>query len=181
MQLNRIKKRGFLFTYHQPGWNLNIYLIIGKKYNYIIDTGLGSFCVAPILDCIKETAKQTIVVNTHHHWDHIWGNSFFKDSVIVSHKLCPDLIQANWDDMLHKNIRHCYGDVSMYLPNLLFEEELYFSEDKIRLFYSPGHTMDSISILDEKEKVRFWVITLVIVWRNFFQVFNAIQRFIEIL
>ncbi len=153
MQVNKIRNRGFLFTFYQPGWNLNIYLITGKKYNYVIDTGLGSFSVAPILNYLKESLKQTVVINTHYHWDHIWGNSFFQDSVIVSHDLCPNMIQTNWDEMFHKNLQHCYGDVRMRLPDLIFKEELYFPEDKIRLFYSPGHTIDSISILDENEKV----------------------------
>lgn len=35
MQIRKIKSRGFLFTHSNPGWDLNVYLIIGKKYNYI--------------------------------------------------------------------------------------------------------------------------------------------------
>jgi glyoxylase-like metal-dependent hydrolase (beta-lactamase superfamily II) len=41
----------------------------------------------------------------------------------------------------------------MYLPNLVFESELYFPEDKIRIIYTPGHTIDSISVIDEEDKV----------------------------
>lgn len=41
----------------------------------------------------------------------------------------------------------------MYLPNLIFQKELYFAEDKIKLFHTPGHTLDSISVLDEEEDV----------------------------
>lgn len=153
MLINKIKNRGILFTYDNPGWNLNVYLIKGEKYNYIIDTGLGSFCIDPVMDYIKNDNKMVFVINTHYHWDHVWGNGSLQDCILVSHKLCREMIQSNWDEMLLKNSRYCRGDVKMHLPTLVFDEELYFTEDKIRLFHSPGHTLDSISILDEEEEV----------------------------
>ena len=153
MKLSKIKNRGILFTYDHPGWDLNIYLIRGRNYNYIIDTGLGSYCIEPILNYIKADAKMTIIINTHYHWDHIWGNGAFGDCILISHKLCREMIQKTWDEMLAKNGNYCYGEVKIILPNLVFEDELYFCEDKIRIFHSPGHTLDSISILDEEDHV----------------------------
>ena len=41
----------------------------------------------------------------------------------------------------------------MRLPNLVFQRELYFAEDGIRVFHTPGHTPDSISVLDEADGV----------------------------
>ena len=63
------------------------------------------------------------------------------------------MIESKWEDMMIKNNQYCYGEVDMYLPNLVFERELYFPEDKIKLLHTPGHTLDSISVLDEKENV----------------------------
>lgn len=153
MQIKKIKNRGVLFTHSNTDWNLNVYLIIGNKYNYIIDTGLGSLSIDPIKEYIKKDTKKTIVVNTHHHWDHVWGNGSLKDYLIVSHKLCRELVQSKWEEMIQKNNRYCYGEVELYLPNLVFEKELYFEEDRIKLFHTPGHTLDSISVLDEEEHV----------------------------
>lgn len=153
MQITKIKNRGVLFTYSNPGWNLNVYLIMGKKYNYIIDTGLGALSVNPVKEYIKNDNKKTIVINTHYHWDHVWGNGALRDCIIVSHKLCREMIQSKWEEMMQKNNRYCYGEVEMCLPNLVFEKELYFVEDKIKLFYTPGHTLDSISALDEEDAV----------------------------
>lgn len=153
MKLERIKSRGILFTYNEPGWDLNLYLIQGRKYNYLIDTGLGSLCMEPVREYLKE--RETIVINTHYHWDHIWGNGSFKDSTIISHKLCKDMIKDKWEEMLQKNGSYRMGEVSKRLPNLVFDKELYFTEDRIRLFHTPGHTIDSISILDEEEGVLF--------------------------
>jgi glyoxylase-like metal-dependent hydrolase (beta-lactamase superfamily II) len=153
MKLSKIKNRGTLFTYDHPGWDLNIYLIRGRNYNYIIDTGIGSCCIEPILNYIKDDAKKTIIINTHYHWDHVWGNSSFEGCILISHKLCREMIQSHWDEMLSKNGNYCYGEAKMLLPDLIFEDELYFCEDNIRLFHSPGHTLDSISILDEEDHV----------------------------
>lgn len=154
MKIQRIKNRSVLFTYNIPsGWELNLHLIMGEKYNYIIDTGLGSLSIAPVLEYIKKDNKQIIVINTHYHWDHVWGNNEFQNSMIISHKLCRDMIASKWDYMMERSGVHCAGEVKMQLPNLVFDHELYFPEDKIRLIYTPGHTIDSISILDEVENV----------------------------
>ena len=153
MQIKKIKNRGILFTHSNPGWDLNNYVIIGQKYNYIIDTGLGSLSVEPIREYLKKDNKQIIVINTHHHWDHVWGNSSLRDCIIISHKSCREMIESKWDEMINKYNQYCFGEVQMYLPNVVFQEELYFPEDKIKLFHTPGHTLDSISVLDEEEKI----------------------------
>ncbi len=155
MIIKKIKNRGVLFTYTTPSWwVLNIHLIMGEKYNYIIDTGFGPLSIDPIKEYIeKNNSKPIIVINTHYHWDHIWGNNSLRDCIIISHKLCRDMITSTWEDNLHKNKQYCCGEVKMYLPNLVFEKELYFPKDKIRIIYTPGHTIDSISVIDEEDKV----------------------------
>lgn len=154
MKIEKIKKRSVLFTFNRSTeWDLNLQLILGKRYNYIIDTGLGSLSIDPIKEYIKKDTKPIIVINTHYHWDHIWGNSSFKDCIIISHRLCREIIESKWDEMIRKNRYYIDGEVEKCLPNLVFEKELYFPEDKIRIIYTPGHTIDSISVLDEEEKV----------------------------
>lgn len=153
MIIQRVNKRNVLFTDSpDPTWNLNMHLILGDKNNYIIDTGLGSLSAAHIKKYINNN-KPIIVINTHYHWDHIWGNISFSNELIISHRICREIILSEWETMLHKNEKHISGDTKMRLPNLVFEQELYFPDDKIRLFYTPGHTIDSISVLDEKDKV----------------------------
>lgn len=154
MEIKQIKTRGTMFTYHNPSTcDLNLYLIKGERYNYIVDTGLGSLNVEPIKEYIGNDSKQTIIINTHYHFDHVWGNGAFEDCMIISHKLCRSNLESDWEDMMEKNMHRCYGEVKMKLPNVVFENELYFIEDGIKLFYTPGHTIDSISVFDEKEKV----------------------------
>jgi glyoxylase-like metal-dependent hydrolase (beta-lactamase superfamily II) len=154
MKVQKIKNRGVLFTYNNSSeWDLNVHLIMGDKHNYIIDTGLGSLSIDPIKEYIKHDNKPVIVINTHYHWDHIWGNGSLKGCIIISHKLCKEAIESKWDEMMQKNKQYCDGQVEKYLPNLIFDKELYFPEDRIRIIYTPGHTLDSISVIDEEEKV----------------------------
>jgi glyoxylase-like metal-dependent hydrolase (beta-lactamase superfamily II) len=151
----RVKKigRSTVFTYELPDWNLNLHLIEGDRYNYIIDTGLGSGSVKPIMERIQGSCKPVVVINTHYHWDHVWGNWVFADSLIISHRLCREITERKWNEMIGKNGRYIDGEAKMLLPNVTFEGELYFEEDGIRLFYTPGHTIDGISVLDESDGV----------------------------
>ncbi len=157
MKIKKIHNRSILFTYEgkdiPSGWDLNIQLIKGSHCNYIIDTGLGSLSVAPIKEMIKSDAKPTIVILTHHHWDHVWGNGEFRGCTIVSHALCREMMLRKWDEMLQKNGGYVRGNAELVLPNMTFDHELHFPEDRIRLVYSPGHTVDSICVLDEADRV----------------------------
>lgn len=154
MRIEKIKNRSILFTNNTPwGWDVHMQLIMGDKYNYIIDTGLGSLNTLPIKDYLKDDNKQIMVINTHSHWDHIWGNRSLKDYTIISHKLCREMIESEWDETMEKYQKFVQGDAEMCLPSITFEKELYFPEDKIRFIYTPGHTIDSISVLDEVDKV----------------------------
>lgn len=137
-------------------WDLNLYLIEGEHCNYIVDTGLGNEHSDFILKYLSDKGccdKQLKVINTHYHWDHIWGNGKFKDHDIIAHKKIIGLINENWEGSYSRNSDCKKGDVELTLPNVLIDKELYFSEDHIRIFYSPGHTEDLISILDEKDRV----------------------------
>lgn len=152
MNIKQISNKHVLFCSNQF-FDLNIHLILGAKNTYLIDTGLGSEFVQPVVNYIKQVGKPLIIINTHYHWDHVFGNNTFKDCLIISHQLCRDIIEKEWDTMVNKYSKFSMGEVKKCLPNLLFENELFFPEDKIRLIYTPGHTIDSISVLDEEEKV----------------------------
>jgi len=136
-------------------YDLNLGLILGSRNNYIVDTGLGSGSVAPILDYIGDDGKPIIVVNTHFHWDHIWGNWVFASSPIISHATCRELADSCWDEALRENAGYVDGEVHKCLPNMLFEGCLHFPDDDVSIFFSPGHSEDCISIYDAVDKVLY--------------------------
>ncbi|MDL2220166.1 MBL fold metallo-hydrolase [Eubacteriales bacterium OttesenSCG-928-N14] len=154
MITQKIKTRSTVFTYApSKAWDLHLHLIEAQHRNYVIDTGLGSGSVQPILQLLEADDKPTVVINTHHHWDHLWGNCCFADCVIVAHRRCYELLNEHWDVMIEENSAMADGLVERVLPNVLFEDMLYFADDRIRVFYTPGHTEDGISVLDEVDGV----------------------------
>jgi len=155
----KITNRNIMFTKPSKKWDcdLNLGLILGQKHNFIIDTGCGSGDVAPILDYIGDDTKPIIVINTHHHWDHVWGNWVFGNSLIISHATCRETLEKCWDDDINDKNKSDFinGEVRKCLPNMTFKKRLDFPEDGVSIFHSPGHTADDISVYDAVDKVLY--------------------------
>jgi glyoxylase-like metal-dependent hydrolase (beta-lactamase superfamily II) len=152
-----------MFTQTRPfigmDFDLNLGLILGERHNFVIDTGFGSLSVAPILEYINgvETArgKPTVVVNTHSHWDHVWGNCAFENSLIIAHPLWFKFAKKNWDDDMVKFSSYVAGDAHKTPPNMTFDGVIRFPEDGVHIFHSPGHTADCISVFHEPDKILY--------------------------
>ena len=155
----KITERNIMFTepmaYQEQTYALNIGLILGKQYNYVVDTGFGSGSIEPVLAYLGENKKPIIVVNTHFHWDHVWGNWMFPDSIIISHVTCRKILEEIWDEEVRSNAEFVDGQVHKHMPNLLIEDGIYFPGDGIKIFHTPGHSEDCISIYDEADKVLY--------------------------
>lgn len=153
MHIQPISTRNVQFTQYLDGWNLNLHVIFGNTHTFIIDTGLGTDSAAPLLSHIKGIDKPVIVINTHHHWDHVFGNAAFAGCTIVSHALCLQLMQKKYDAMLTQYGQYACGDTTMMLPSLVFEGSVCFPEDGVRLLHMPGHTIDTLCVWDEQDGV----------------------------
>ena len=149
MQTERIGTRSVLLSHAGLEWGLNLHLIFAKEHNFLIDTGLGYGSIAPVKELLKDEKKPLVVVNTHHHWDHIWGNGFFEGSIPVAHELCHKMMSASMHADYEKYKHLALGEVKLALPALTFDSALFFPGDDIRIVYSPGHTEDCISVFDE--------------------------------
>ena len=152
----KITERNIMFTEPMTrDYDLNIGLIRGKKYDFIIDTGLGSGSVRPLIEYIGSDKKPVIVVNTHWHWDHIWGNFIFENYLIIGHPLCRELQDKHWEEAVKENMSRISGGTCKYIVNTTFLGSLYFHEDGIKIFSSPGHSGDDISVYDTVDKVLY--------------------------
>ncbi|MCL2171848.1 MAG: MBL fold metallo-hydrolase [Defluviitaleaceae bacterium] len=150
-----ITKRNIMFSEPMNEYDLNLGLIIGDCRNYIIDTGLGSGSVWPILEYIGSDGKPIVVINTHSCWDHHWGNWVFADSLIIAHAHCRDALAQHWDAQVAEYGEYIAGELSKCLPNLTFSDRLDFRDDGIAIFHTPGHTPCSISVYDTLERVLY--------------------------
>ncbi|MCP5277593.1 MAG: MBL fold metallo-hydrolase [Thiobacillus sp.] len=83
------------------GYMVNSTLIIGDSGAIVIDTGFTDEIGAHLR---KEVAKLTrkpvkVVINTHHHGDHTFGNVAFPEARVISSEMCRKLLlegEAEW-------------------------------------------------------------------------------------
>lgn len=162
MKVTKVGSRGYVFTFYELKATefdciTNVYVIDGKNNIFICDTFLGPKAMEKIMDYINKNfiLKSVVVFNSHSDWDHIWGNCYFKDSIIISHLKCRDNIIINGDIELNKYKNLTMGDVGIKVPNMTFKEELCFYDDEVKFFYSKGHTMDSSSCFDIKDGILY--------------------------
>ncbi|MDR1664222.1 MAG: MBL fold metallo-hydrolase [Clostridiales bacterium] len=151
-----LSERNTLFTEKMGEfYDLNLGLIRGARRNYLIDTGLGSGSIAPVTEYLRGDGKPVVVINTHCHWDHVWGNFLFEGGTIISHRRCYELMEEHWDEMAEENKTAVDGEMRKCFPNLTFEGGLYFPDDGVRIFFTPGHSEDGISVYDGVDKVLY--------------------------
>ena len=157
MEIKNIGSRGILFTFYDLGIPTNVYVIVGEKYFYIIDTYLGVEIMKNIVDYItvQYGKKEFIIINTHSHWDHVWGNSMFSSSLIIAHVLCKKHMEEEGVEELEENKSYKKGEVILTPPNMTFTDKIFFNGDNILIYYTPGHTDDCVSIVDLQDKVLY--------------------------
>ena len=155
MKITKIGSRNIMFTFDaSTEWDLNLTLILGDKFNFIVDPGLGAHTLEPMLQYANENhPRPFIIINTHYHWDHTWANSCVKDSIIIAHSKCGEIISINWDEAIEQNASYLVGSVEKVLPNLTFSDALAFPEEGIMLIHTPGHSPDSISVIDTRDGI----------------------------
>lgn len=152
----KVGSRGTLFTF-TDAFLTNVYVINGEKNVYIIDTYLGPDVMKSVNKYIAQNfgKKPVIVINTHHHWDHVWGNSVYASHTIIAHELCVKNMKETGEKVLKEQGHYQIGKVKQTYPNVTFDHRLYFEEDEVLIYHTPGHTDDSISIIDLHDKVLY--------------------------
>ncbi|RDE11002.1 MAG: Zn-dependent hydrolase [Candidatus Thorarchaeota archaeon] len=157
MKVQKIGTRGRLVTFTEP-YVTNMYVIESDQRLFICDTSLGPRYMEELLKILRSPSsgkKPVVIFNSHHHYDHVWGNMSFPSSIILAHEECRRKLTETGENDLVEFKSHSQGDVKLTLPNMVFEEKVSFPDDEILFFYSPGHTVDSSSCYDEIDKVLF--------------------------
>jgi cyclase len=133
------------------GFSITTALVVTGKRGFVFDTAASPQAMAGTARLLKEKdgKLRVIVVNSHHHWDHVYGNAAFAGHDILAHRACPRLMIAQ---------RRTTEDVppepleGVPLPTITFGDRLSFSDerDTVHLIHTPGHSEDSIVLyLDE--------------------------------
>ena len=70
--------------------------MLGRGEALVVDTRSTHRQAREILDDVRSLTSDpvTVVVNTHHHYDHVFGNHVFRPAVIWGHVRCPGFLVA---------------------------------------------------------------------------------------
>jgi len=135
----------------------NILLVETGKRIFVCDTYLGKSYLEKVFGELWNDFqdREYVVFNSHAHWDHYWGNSFFLKHQIIAHNLCYQAMQRSFLVDYQRNQNLAQENIELCLPNLLFSKKIVFPVEQVEVFYTPGHSEDGISIFFLKHGILF--------------------------
>jgi glyoxylase-like metal-dependent hydrolase (beta-lactamase superfamily II) len=102
-----------VFAKHYDSIDLNVGVVVCEGGVLVIDTRAHHRQARELIQDIKYVSSLPIgwVINTHHHWDHTFGNGEFFDAEIWGHELCARHLADHGQSMLER------------IKGILFEDE----------------------------------------------------------
>ncbi|WP_406289162.1 MBL fold metallo-hydrolase [Embleya sp. NBC_00896] len=149
-----------VFAYVQPhgGWCVNnAALVVSRDGSALVDTAATEARARRLRAAILEVASTAprILVNTHFHGDHTFGNFVFPEAVVVGHADARTEMAAAglhltglWPDVE-------WGDLDLALPVITYRDRITLHVGDIRaelIHLGPAHTTnDTVVWLPERE------------------------------
>jgi glyoxylase-like metal-dependent hydrolase (beta-lactamase superfamily II) len=131
----------------------------------VVDTRANHRLADELRDDLRELRGEVVaVVNTHGHWDHVFGNARFAPAPIWGHVRCADFIAATGDAARARLIAEypedadSFRDVVLTPPTKDFDESavLDLGDRQIQLRYlGLGHTDNDIVVIVPDASVLF--------------------------
>jgi cyclase len=154
----------------------NVGLIRTADGVVVVDTTSSPPDMQKLLDAAGVSASEVcLVINTHSHGDHTWGNQLF-DCPILTHRLCREKMAANltgpWsaeaieasiaegektDPDWAREAREKLADLCIALPTEVFDNrrELEIGGVRLDVIHFGAHTLDSVVVWLPEAKVLF--------------------------
>ncbi|CAF1669738.1 unnamed protein product [Adineta ricciae] len=163
-----------VFAIYEPyHWEETIsYLVIGSEHSLLIDTGMGIGNIQQVINSLVPSSTSLKVINTHTHHDHIGDNWRFSGSLLGVHsefaehnakgsfeeaqnELKPGMI---WEKYLPKDFNPKTYRIHPFQIDHYVQEGDRITlghNHELEVISTPGHAPDSISLLDEKQRLLF--------------------------
>lgn len=141
------------------------YLIIGTKQAALFDSGLG---LGDLKGVIRQlTDKPILLVNSHHHYDHVAANADFPFIMAADDEYTrkgeKGLNNADLIEFLKIAYGPFYKDVGPDYYMRPYEVDIYLRDKnkinlggtRLEVITAPGHSPDAIVLLDEERKLMY--------------------------
>lgn len=157
IEMHRVGERAVVFRRRALGFWVSATLILTREFNLLVDTLLGSGDMAAVKAVLAERGRgrPLFVVNTHFHWDHVWGNDAFPATPILAHRLCREAMarEAAAELARHHPRIPGLGPVEIVHPNVHLPERAVLDggDAAVELHHSPGHTPDALVVFLPEE------------------------------
>lgn len=158
---------GVFAIYEPHQWQEVIsYLIVGSKRALLFDTGMGISSISALV--ARLTTLPVTVLNSHTHHDHVGGNAEFKDVL----GLDLDYTRGNAAGRPHSEMVDEIGPESIcgdlpasFVPDSYVGRPFQIThrvkdgdvidlgDRKLEVITTPGHTPDSICLIDRKNRL----------------------------
>jgi glyoxylase-like metal-dependent hydrolase (beta-lactamase superfamily II) len=141
---------------------VNAGAVVGPDWSVLIDTLPYPEETLEIRDLVEGRLGSPVryIVNTHHHPDHVLGNCFFPQAVVIGHELCRELMDVRTRARLEAarpQSRELQG-VELVLPDIVFGGDgltLRVGRRTLELIPLGGHSPDGIGVLIPEDHVLF--------------------------
>ena len=90
-----------VFRRRYESLDLNVGVVIGEDGVLIVDTRASHHQAGELIAELGEITSLPVrwVINTHWHWDHVFGNAMFPDAEIWGHELCQIALVSRGEEM----------------------------------------------------------------------------------
>ncbi|HEX8627667.1 MAG TPA: MBL fold metallo-hydrolase [Catenuloplanes sp.] len=160
--MREVEQGVFGFLQGDGGWCVNnAGLVVGAETAVLIDTAATERRAVRLREQVTRVvpAGASLLVNTHHHGDHVFGNAqFVPAATIVAHELTRTEMAAAglglrnlWPDV-------DWGDTPLVLPSLTFRDRLTLDLGGITvqlIHVGPAHTTNDVVAWIPQRRVLF--------------------------
>ena len=155
-----VNKEGYIYGKFQTGektWSIMsrsspqfVYLLLGDEKAALIDTLYGLGDLRQLVETI--TDKPVMVINTHGHFDHTGGNSFWPEAY-MSEYAATEAKHAFGEELQKIMDSHAYPDYECRVVN--DGDIIELGNHTLEIIKIGAHSPGSIAILDKTERILY--------------------------
>ena len=134
-------------------------LMLDTGLRVLVDTGFG----ASRREAVKAAGEVDVIINTHFHLDHAYGNQFFPKAQIWAHALDAPALRSEGQFRAYTGFPEMreFPDFPGGPPTQVVDRELAdgevldFGDIVLKVIHTPGHTPGHISLFEPKVGILF--------------------------